>query len=431
MRLGLAGALLLWPLAVWADDQPLTLEQALVAANEPHPQLDAAKADLDLALADQQLAASQDNLSLSLEGTLRSGRPTTGPDEGQWTPDNSLRLIARKTLTDFGRTSQSLEAARQETRSREINLQETRDTRRITIMARFFEVLLADMQYAASSEYTAVAYVRWDDAKSRFELGQISQSDLVQLEAQYQDFRERRSQADQQVRASRKKLADALNRPDQLPRDLAVPDLRQNDFALPDFESLLPVALASNQNLRAIRARIDGTALRAEAVRSERNPLVAAELTGASYSREVTTRDRASAGFVVSWPLYQGERVDARIAREVALRDKLSAQLAQTQMELAEQLMDTLNEIEWLRAASRQAAAVQVNYRDLALERARAEYELELKTNLGYAMADTQAAAIRKKQVEFRLALALARLEALLGEPLESIAARAKTKEKP
>ncbi|MGA7180085.1 MAG: TolC family protein [Thiobacillaceae bacterium] len=430
MRLRLAGVILLFPLFAWAEDRPLTLEEALSAANEPYPQLDAAVADVNLALADQQLAASQNDLSLSLDGAVRRGMPTTGPDEGQWAANNSLRLVARKTLLDFGRTSRSVDAARLETMARQFNLLETKDVRRINIMARFFDVLLADMQFAASNEYMAVAYTRWDDAKSRFELGQISQTDLSQLEAQYQDYRERRNQADQKVRSSRKKLADALNRPNEIPRDLEFPKLQQNEIDLPGYEALLPIALESNPALRSLRAQTRSTTLRAEAVRSERSPILDAELAGANYSRESTTLDRLSAGLVVSWPLYQGERVDARIAREVAQRDKLGAQFAQAKLDLTEQLMDVLNEIEWLRTASRPAALTQVNYRDLALERARAEYEMEFKTNLGFAMADTQAAAIRKKQVEYRLALALARLEALVGEPLDVIVARTKAKEK-
>ncbi len=426
MRRRLAGLLLVLPLAVWADDRPLTLAQALAAANEPHPQFDAATADLDLALADQELAVSENDLTLGLDGALRSGRPTTGPDEGRWAADDSVRLVARKTLLDFGRTSLAIAAARSETSAREINLLEVKDARRINIMARFFDVLLADMKDAATSEYMAVAYTRWDDAKSRFELGQISQSELSQLEAQYQDFRERRKQAEQQVRASRQKLADALNRPGQFLRDLESPTLSQNDLPLPDYATLLPLAAAENPSMRILRAQIEGSALRADAVRREQGPTLEAEVVGAAYSREAITRDRASAGLVVNWPFYRGKRADARIAREDALRNKLRAQLAQTRMDVAEELLDTLNEIEWLRTAARTAARTQATYRDLALERARAEYEMEQKTNFGFAIADTQAASIRKAQVEFSLALALARLEALVGEPLDAIVARAR-----
>ncbi len=62
-----------------------------------------------------------------------------------------------------------------------------------------------------------------------------------------------------------------------------------------------------------------------------------------------------------------------------------------------------------------------MEYRDWALERARAEYELEMKTTLGTSMAETQAAKLRRKQVDFRLALALARLEALSGGSLPPV----------
>ncbi|MBZ0067638.1 MAG: TolC family protein, partial [Thiobacillus sp.] len=89
-------------------------------------------------------------------------------------------------------------------------------------------------------------------------------------------------------------------------------------------------------------------------------------------------------------------------------------------LDLAETLLDTLQEIEWLRETSRAAADKQIEYRDWALERSRAEYELELRTNLGTSMAETQVALLRRKQVEYRLALALARLEALSGGNMPS-----------
>jgi outer membrane protein TolC len=73
---------------------------------------------------------------------------------------------------------------------------------------------------------------------------------------------------------------------------------------------------------------------------------------------------------------------------------------------------------------------MQVDYRDKALERARAEYELEMRTNLGSSQAETQVAAIRASDVEYRLALAIARLEALVGMPLDEIALQAKPTEK-
>ena len=144
-------------------------------------------------------------------------------------------------------------------------------------------------------------------------------------------------------------------------------------------------------------------------------------MIGGAYSRESATRDELSAGLVFNIPLYQGRRVDGRIARELALKERSTAELEKLRLDLADSLLATLQEIEWLRSSSRAAADKQIEYRDWALERARAEYELELKTNLGTSMAETQMAQLRRKQVEYRLALALARLEALSGGSLPPV----------
>jgi len=91
------------------------------------------------------------------------------------------------------------------------------------------------------------------------------------------------------------------------------------------------------------------------------------------------------------------------------------------QQELRQALADTWEEIQVLRESERRGSEANAVYRDLALEKARAEYEMELRTNLGTSMAETQSARLRRRAVEYRLALALARLEALLGTPLETV----------
>ncbi|NWG39166.1 MAG: TolC family protein [Hydrogenophilaceae bacterium] len=403
-----------------AQGPVLTLEAALAAVDAPHPQIMAAQADLNLALADLSLADSSKNPVLNLEGQLRRGQTTLNGRD--WEDDHGARLVFRKPLLDFGRESGQVEAAKQEVSARRLALLDVRDARRIDIMARYFDVLLADAQYAADNEYMAVYYVSWDDAKKKFELGDMNPRDLAQLEARYQDQREKRNRSLLNVRTARQKLANAINRPGQLPVEVVPPALPQNELKLPDYEAMLPVAIKNNRQLLAQDARLKAVAARSEAIRADRTPTLDLELYASDYNRDTATRDRYSAGLVFSWPLYQGERIDSRLAREDAQRARLEAVYEQGKRDLADALLETMLEIEWLKTAARQAAKVQVEYRDQALERARGEYELELKTSLGTAMADTQVAAIRQKQVEYRLALAIARLEALTGMSLKEFA---------
>jgi outer membrane protein TolC len=170
-----------------------------------------------------------------------------------------------------------------------------------------------------------------------------------------------------------------------------------------------------------LQAQVVAADARLGSIRAESNPTVNADVSAGSYSRFSNTRDDYSAGLVFNLPLYQGGRVDARVARELALKERTLAELDKLKLDLTDTLLVTLQEIEWLRGSGRSAADKQIEYRDWAMERARAEYELELKTNLGNSMAETQSAQLRRKQVEYRLALALARLEALSGGSLPPV----------
>lgn len=417
MRRAAWAALLACTLSPTVLAEPLTLEAALASVAEPHPDRRMAESDLALARADREQADSRQDFNLYLDGSLRTGRQ---PDDG-WQPDNVGRIVARKPLLDFGRSSQAIAAADQEIRARQATLLSVESLRRLDIMARYFDVLLADMQYAADNEYQAITYIDWDKSKNRFELGQLSQPELLKIEAAFQDVRERRVASQQRMRMTRQKLANAIHRPDTLPTELAEPVLNGNARRVPEYESLLPWVMDRNPRVQALQAKMAAADARIAAMRAERNPMLDAEVMGGAYSRETSTRDEVSAGLVFTIPLYQGGRVDAKVARELAQKERTAAELEKLQLDLSETLIATLQEIELLRSASRGAADKQIEYRDWALERARAEYELELKTNLGTSMAEIQVAQMRRKQVEYRLALALARLEALSGGNLPPV----------
>jgi outer membrane protein TolC len=409
--------MLAWALSGAAAAESLTLDEALATVTAAHPDRRMAESDLALSRADRDQAASRQDFSLFLDGSLRTGRR---PDDG-WEADNIGRVVARKPLLDFGRTAQAVAAADQEIAARQADLLTIESVRRIDIMARYFDVLLADQQYVADNEFMTVAYLDWDKARERYELGIGSRPDLLRLEAYYQDWRERRNASLQRMRSARQKLAHAIYRPGKLPTTLAEPVLPGNARPVPEYDSLLSWVMQKNPRVLALQAQLAAADARLAAIRAERNPTLDAEVIGGGYSRESTTRDDISAGLVFNIPLYQGGRVDARVAREQALKERRAAELEKLRLDLADTLLATLQEIDWLRGSGRPAAEKQVEYRDWVLERARAEYELELKTNLGSSMAETQAAALRRKQVEYRLALALARLEALSGGSLPPV----------
>jgi outer membrane protein TolC len=394
----------------------LTLEAALAAAESAHPDLLMAEADRDSAVADRDIASSRRDTRIDLEGILRSGRPSTGVSD--FASDNSVRLTARKTLYDFGRSDDAELAARFELKAREADLTTALDQRRLDIMARYFDVLLADMQYTVDNELMAVYYVNFDQGKDRLAQGQISSVELAELESRYRDILEKRNASAQRQRITRAMLANAMNHPGVLPGDLEDPKLPGNQRALPDYETLLPIMLGNNPRLHAQQEMLAASQERIASLRAETGPTLDAEIEAGDYSRPASTRNSYSAGLILSWPLYQGNRSDSRVAREIARFNKLQAGTEKLKMDLTQALLETCLDISRLLSTARGAARKYTEYRDLQLERSRGLYELELKSNLGTSMVETSDARMRTRRNEYRLALSFARLEALLGKPL-------------
>jgi outer membrane protein TolC len=423
-------ALALFAGVALGSEKPLTLEAALAAAEAPHPDLDLALAQQEGARAEAMLADSLNDFRVSLEASLRSGRNEFYND--RFHPDHQAKLNARKTLLDFGRQQASRLASGQESDARGLQLLDVRAQRRLALMARYFDVLLADMQDAADTEFLAVAYVNWDNSKDRQALGQLAAWELAELESRYMDIRTKRNDTRRKLREKRMLLGAAMNRGGIVLEDLVDPVLNDNQRKLPEFEPLLTQVLAQNPRLLAQRQLLAAATSRLDAVRADYRPSLEFEAEVAAWTRDSSTRDDLRAGLNLVWPIWQGSRLDARLGKEQARFHELQAQHDKLVMELRQAALEAREEIQYLMESERRGAEVNIAYRDMALERARAEYELELKTNLGNSMAETQVAKLRKRAVEYRLALAWARLEALLGgsEALTRLAGSVKSEEK-
>lgn len=423
-------ALALFAGAALGSEKPLTLEAALAAAEAPHPDLDLALAQQEGARAEAMLADSLNDFRVSLEASLRSGRNEFYND--RFHPDHQAKLNARKTLLDFGRQQANRLASGQESDARGLQLLDVRVQRRLALMARYFDVLLADMQDAADTEFLAVAYVNWDNSKDRQALGQLAAWELAELESRYMDIRAKRNDTRRKLREKRMLLGAAMNRGGIVLEDLVDPVLNDNQRKLPEFEPLLTQVLAQNPRLLAQRQLLAAATSRLDAVRADYRPSLEFEAEAAAWTRESSTRDDLRAGLNLVWPIWQGGRLDARLGKEQARFHELQAQHDKLVMELRQAALEAREEIQYLMESERRGAEVNIVYRDMALERARAEYELELKTNLGNSMAETQVAKLRKRAVEYRLALAWARLEALSGGPeaLTRLAGSVKSEEK-
>ena len=403
-------------LPAWAQTpvEPLTLGHALAMADLPHPDLDLAGARLEGARAELEQARSTTGLRTYLDLTPQAVRPT-GTSGNDIVGDSRARLFAGKRLYDFGRSRALEEGARSTIEARASAFLDTRLRRRLEITGRFFDVILADLRYAVDTETMSSAYVAFDRARQRHGLGQVSDVDLLELESRYQQILVTRTQSQKRQVSTRSQLALALNRPEELPRDLVRPVLDAEAREIPDYSVLYDQARVRNPALRAVRSETAATRTALAAVRARRRPVLSAEAEAAWYQREFASRDELRATLNLRIPLYQGGEDGAAVATALARLHEQEAKLARAELELRQTVLDLVQEAETQKVALT-AAKLKVSYRDLYLDRSRALYEMEVRTDLGDAMARITEAQWEAAQAEFSLALAWAKIDALTGD---------------
>lgn len=190
-----------------------------------------------------------------------------------------------------------------------------RDAARIETMARFFDVLLVDLDEAALSERMSTAYVAWDRMRARAP----ETSEVLRADSLYRALLSRRNAARLQQRLARSTLAIALGVPQKLPAELIQPPLVAGDEAT-----------IAEDDPAGVRARGPGAARRAHAlsaaalelqwlVRDERPRVLAQSALAQRVLDEA--RARADAGE----PADLGNAMAATVE---AQRDELKVELA-------------------------------------------------------------------------------------------------------
>ncbi len=395
---------------------PLTLQQALDIADQAHPDRMLADAALEQARARYRQAGASDDLELGFTAELRAVDPSEIAYY-QTRNDSLARLNLSKQLYDFGRTARAEEAAEAALDSRQWRLQEVRQQRRLEVMERFFEVLLADLKYSRDNEALAIAYIRYDRAANRQELGKSSDIEVLELESLFQQARRRMTSSRNQQRITRSQLAISLNRPNDLPAEIAIPEL-EAEAMTSNMEAWVERALQENPRLRSLRAEVEAARKQLLASEAADNPVLRGELEAATYERELGGRNPLTAALVFELPLYSGNRTDALTAEQRALLQQKEAELASYELQVRQQVLDIWLELDRLNLEAEELQ-VTADYRDLNLDRSRTLYELDMQTDLGDSMTQIADIQWQKAKNKYQILLQQARLKALAGDLLE------------
>ncbi|MFP4696269.1 TolC family protein [Thiohalospira sp.] len=394
--------------------EPLTLEDALAEADADHPDLATARARLEGARAQERRAASGKGWRAGVEARAAEvGLPSDYYEDAS-AGDHYARAYLTRTLYDSGATAAAREAEGDRSEAAEERVFTARQARRLSIMRRYFDTLLADLEADRAEEHMAIVFIEVDRLRDRHELGQISDVELAEKEAEYQQALAERNTANSRKRRTRSRLANALNRPGELSSRFRPPELPELDRDVPDFDELREQVREENPELAALRREVAAARSGIEQARASNDPRLDLELSTYAWSRTLRSRYDWEAALRLDIPFYQGGEVAAAEDSARARLREARARLRRTEMELEQATLEAWQDLENL-AGDREAADAQRDYREKYLSYARKLYEMEVQADLGDSMVNLTAARRDQAEKAFGIAMAWARIDALRG----------------
>jgi len=398
---------------------PLTLDVALSFSEKPHPRLSIAELNLKQASNIKSEAEARTDLTAYLEGRLRYIEPSNlSLDQSH--DDHRLGVVLSKNLYDSGRQVQAIRSAKLGIKAEQLNRQRVVLERRLDIMVKFFDVILADMNFYRYNEEIATNFISLDRLKDRLELGQTSDIDVMEKDVEYQGIRYLWLQSQNEQRLTRAKLAIAMGRPGELVSTITKPTLSKITIKLPALEGLQSYALKNNYELNALLSKLSAARAKLELAKRVGSPTINAEAASYAYSRDLKSHDEFQIGLVLNIPLFSGSRIDTETAKALNRIYLIDEDIALVKTKISSSILTLWLEFSALKGKLTQMQAL-TDYRELYLDRSRALYEMEVKTDLGDAMVRVSEAEREFLKTQYQMMLVVSKLELDLGLSLSEV----------
>ena len=297
----------------WAE----TLQEALALAYQTNPSLLAQRAN-QRAL-DESIVQARAGLRPSVDVTASanyardySGAPFSNPDSDT----GGVSIGLSQTLWSGGRIGHGITAAEADILAGRENLRDIEQTVLASVIQAYADVIRDSEILAIRGSNLGVLQRQLDESSARFEVGEITRTDVAQSEARLAQSEADLANAQAQLSVSRAAYAAVVG---QAPGDLApMPVLP----GLPtDFDNALDVALIDNPGIRAAAYSLRSAEANVAAAKAEYMP--SARLT-ASYGGstgdlgrigDIADDTRFQAGATISVPLFTGGLNSSRVAQ--------------------------------------------------------------------------------------------------------------------
>ncbi len=320
--------------------------------------------------------------------------------------DANLTVIS--TLYEFQRTKSRIELSRIRRDTAQLMLRQLHIDLQLRIIRLFAEAQLYKKLSEVKREEMAIAYVRFDRARERKELGLATDHEVLRLESVYREKRSELFYAQHMYNHTLLQIKELAGIPYEA--IIQVEDLptREVDRLIKPFPELLKEALEKNTSLRIKDLEVKSY---------EEDIKVVRQVISPRLSLRIST-DKS--GLELSTPIYDAGR-QYKVDYLASL--KRSAQSEREGIEASLRLMFFSAPYEWeYLKAKLTEAIVKDRFAEENLTLRRSEYELELAFDLGYAMAEKSEAERQLMEARYKLILLWAKLLSLAGrEPFEAL----------
>jgi outer membrane protein len=369
-----------------------TLREALVATYQSNPTLTGQRealkgTDANVAIA-RAAGRPQVNASAGLNRDLtRSGIL----DNGGKGPDLSVGVDLSYPLFNGGSVRNSVQAAKTRVEAGRATLRAVEGDVFTEAVAAYMDVIRDRAIVELNDNNVRVLQTNLEATRDRFEIGDLTRTDVAQSEARLQLGRSNLATAQGRLTASEENYRRVIGKkPDQLAPPPPLPPLPAN----PD--EAVRIALASNPDLMAITRQARAAGYDVRVAQAGRLPTVSGVVSGTyinalggSQGIGPNTGTQTTGGLNVRLPLYQGGGPAARIRQAQAFEGQTLEQVVGTERAVVATARSAFASYEAAqKAIDSNTVAVKAN--ELALEGARAEQSVGTRTVLDVLNAEQE-----------------------------------------
>ncbi|TXC68652.1 TolC family outer membrane protein [Sphingorhabdus soli] len=392
LLVGTALVALALPAAASAD----TLRDALAKAYENNPTLTGARASQRVTDETVPLARANGLPNVGVQGSyteyvLQSSNNFTSPDRAfSIGPQISIPIY------QGGAVKNAVNAAEKRVEAGQANLRATESSIFSQAVAAYMDVIRDQALVALNRSNVDVLGVNRQATGDRFEIGDLTRTDVAQSESRLATARSQLQTAESRLISSRERYIQIIG---DAPTDLQPPPPLPNLPASP--QEAVTVALADNPDIEAAQITVDATRYDIRTAKASRLPQVSltgqtgyvnylgtigSNTPGVSFAQSSTT---GSAGITATIPIFQGGRPAAQVRQAQARSSQSMERLVETERSVVAQVRSAF--ASWQASLQViQSAQVASDAAQLSLEGVRAENSVGNRTILDILNAEQE-----------------------------------------